>query len=202
MATTIKNHGNPYHDNRGRFTFSANAAAQTGAVGQHDKPRKRDVQQLKVMSQQEVDSHAEHAMGQFRDELARGLTPAESAGLAANSEAESGGDPARHQGGGGPGCGLFQLGGTHPETDKRIAFKRQMHVEVDHATASQQRDFRDYELKNKEKEAAKHIQAATTAAGKARAITIYYLRPAHSHHVADDRARIAEKIMINFKNKK
>jgi hypothetical protein len=124
-------------------------------------------------------------MNQYRDEIARGMTPAEAAGWAANSEAESRGDPSMHQRGG-PGRGLYQWGATDSAHDRREIFKQQMNTPIESATAAQQRDFRDWELANTERSAKRHIDAATTTAGKSMAITIYYVRPAHARRAADD----------------
>jgi len=174
---------NPYHDERGRFTFAPGGPKTNGGNRKTKPMSKRDIQQ-----------HAAHAVGQYQRELARGKSPAEAAAWAANSEAESGGDPSKHQVGGGPGQGLFQWG-SNDRADRRATFQKVMGIPVDQATADQQLDFRDWELRNTEKSASRHIDAAQGVVDKTRAITKYYVRPYDSSGAADDRAQIAQAIL-------
>jgi hypothetical protein len=193
---TEKHHGNPYHDKRGRFTFAPGGAGNSSAM------EKKHRHHHTPMSQEEVEARAAHAMDQYHQEIARGKSPAEAAAWAANSEAESRGDPAMHQEGGGPGRGLFQWGSNIPALDRRNDFEKEQRMPVDRASADKQRDFRDWELAHTEIPARNHIGAATTTAGKARAIAIYYDRPKDAIHVADDRARIAEAIIRNISKRR
>lgn len=190
----LRNLGNPYHDTRGRFTSGPSKASGLSDTGNN---RLSSSPKGRPMSQAEVDAHAAHAMDQYRQELAHGLPPADAAAWAANSEVESQGDPARHQIGGGPGRGLFQWGSDRPAYDRRIDFQNRMHIPIDQASAKQQRDFRDFELNNKFKPARNHINAATTVAGKARAISNFYIKPYERIYNADNRARIAVAIIRN-----
>lgn len=159
----------PDNDDRGRSNFAPG--------GPKAKQRRRKTQ---PMSQQDVQQHAAHAMGQYQRELARGKTPVEAAAWAANSEAESRGDPSKHQDGGGPGRGLFQWGDPRPAYDRRATFQKVMGMPVDQATADQQLNFRDWELQNTEKSASRHIDAAQGVVDKTRAITIYPSYPRRS----------------------
>lgn len=137
---------NPYHDPRnGQFTF---APSRNGAAKRGPGPSVRSVRKSRPMSQKDVEAHAGHAMGQYQREIDRGKSPEEAAAWAANSEIESGGDPSKHQEGGGPGRGLFQWGSPRPEWDRRRVFLLEMHIPVDQATYDQQLDFRDWELRH------------------------------------------------------
>ena len=140
---------NPYHDKRGRYTFAPGGSKAKGR-GRKTRP----------MSKQGIQKHAAHAMEQYKRERARGKSPAEAAAWTANSEAESHGNPSRHQDGGGLGRGLFQWGNTKPAYDRRITFRQVMGIPVDQATADQQLSFRDWELAHTYKSAQKHIDAA------------------------------------------
>jgi hypothetical protein len=189
---------NPYHDPaNGQFTFASGGVglAKNGKLRPQGSARKSP-----PMNPAQVEAHAEHAMDQYQQELSRGKTPEEAAAWATNSEAESGGDPAKHQVGGGPGKGRFQWGSRNPAFDRSATFQKVMKVTVDQATIDQQLNFRDWELQNTHKSAQRHIDAATTVSDKSRAITKYYLGPADVVGASEDRARIAEAIYRKAKN--
>ena len=190
---------NPYHDPKnGQFTFGP-GGSNLGRT--NPRPGKSTGRRTPAMSQKEVEARADHAMQQYRRELARGKTPEEAAAWAANSEAESRGDPSAHQEPKGPGRGLFQWGSTKPQWDRRPTFQRVMNLPIEQATADQQLDFRDWELRNTHKSTQRHIDAALTVAAKSTAITNLYLGPADKIGAAEDRARIAEAIYRKAKMK-
>lgn len=182
--------GNPYHDLQGRFT-SASDRKERPESGQKRAGKSKG----KPLTDEEVNQSASHALGQYLDEIARGMSPADAAAWAANSEQESRGNPANHQQGGGPGRGLFQWGANKAALDRRIPFKTQEHVDVDKASASQQRDFRDYELNHKFRSTKDMLSAATTAKAKAEIICRNYEAPADHVYEPENRGRIAEAIM-------
>lgn len=189
---------NPYHDPKnGQFTFGPEGVGLGKAA---PRPKRPSGQQKAPMTQAQVEAHAAHAMPQYRRELARGTRPEEAAGWASNSEGESGGNPAKHQIGGGPGRGLYQWGSSIPALDRRLDFKefainRGLKIEnIEDASADIQLDFRDWELAKKEKLAKKRIATATTVKDISRAITKHYVRPRDRDIDAEDRARIAEEI--------
>jgi hypothetical protein len=184
---------NPNHDELGRFTFGS-AGAGLGEHGRRHLAVGRGQRAHRPMTDQAVEAHATHAMSQYREELARGKSPEEAAAWAANSEAESGGDPSKHQDGGGPGRGRFQWGSPKPAFDRSATFERVMKKPVDQASTDEQFAFRDWELQNTHKSTQRNVDAAKTVGDKSRAITIHYLAPAHKLLVAEDRARIAEAI--------
>ena len=74
------------------------------------------------MSRQEVEGRAVNAAGMYQVHIARGMTPEQAAGWAANAEAESRSDYRAWQEGGGPGRGLFQWGTDEPRFDRRRHF--------------------------------------------------------------------------------
>jgi hypothetical protein len=143
-----------------------------------------------------IEQHADHAVRQFYYNWGRGMSIEEAAAWAANSEAESSGNPKAKQPGG-PGRGLYQWGSNAPAFDRRIKFKEIIGVDVDLSTPEQQHRFRDWELANTELSAKRRIDAASGAGAKAIAITLSYLRPdpKRRSNFAADRANIAEAIM-------
>ncbi len=191
---------NPYHDPRnGQFTFAPGGAGQ---ARRKQRPKVGSARKTAPMSQRDVEAHAAHAMGQYQREVARGKSPEEAAAWAANSEVESGGDPSRHQDGGGPGRGLFQWGSPRPEWDRRRIFLREMHIAVDQATYDQQLDFRDWELRHTHQLTQRKMDAVRMVAGKSRAITEHYLIPGDVVGQSEDRARIAEAIYRRARGKR
>jgi hypothetical protein len=147
-----------------------------------------------VMSPRDVETRADHAMGQFRENRARGMTVEEAAAWAANSEIESVGDHRLHQIGGGPGRGLYQWGSDKVRFDRRIAFRKVIKVEIENSTREQQYQFRDWELTVTERPAKARIDAAVSAGDKAHAISSAYLRPFEKERQAAERSNLAEAI--------
>jgi len=184
---------NPNHDPaNGRFTYAPGASGSPKSVQGN---RQRSIRKTKPMAQAQIEVHAQHAMSQYQKELSRGVSAEEAAAWAANSEAESGNDPTKHQLGGGPGRGLFQWGDPRPSYDRRATFLRIMKIPVERATVDQQLAFRDWELRNTHRSTKRHIDSSATVGDKSRAITRYYLGPADIVGASEDRARIAEAIL-------
>lgn len=146
------------------------------------------------MSARNVETHADHAMGQYRENRARGMTVEEAAAWAANSEIESRGDHKLNQIGGGPGRGLYQWGSDKARFDRRIAFRKVIGVPIEQSTREQQFQFRDWELAVTERPAKARIDAALSAGVKADAISTRYLRPFEGERQATERSNIAESI--------
>jgi len=179
---------NPNHDACGRFTFPPDGSTES------------DWHSGGAMAPSSVDAHAAHAMSQYQNNLAQGMSPDEAAAWAANSEAESGGDPSKVQQGGGPGRGLYQWGATTAKYDRRIDFQKFAGVPIESSTLSQQNAFRDWELANTEKAAKRKIDNAQGAAGKAYAIAVNYTRSKNKCTDAIDRANIANAIKRRTKS--
>lgn len=222
LAAEMQAKFNPWHDPaNGQFTNSMFAGSESvGAqtshhvsrpshapikkVGEHGhaaKPKQPNLpsgwQVGGEMNPSKVDVRANHAIAQYFDNKARGMSDVESAAWAANSEIESRGNPASIQESSGPGRGYFQWGtSTDPTKDRRKDFEKAFGVSIEKSTLEQQLQFRDYELAHKEAAAKKRIDAAVSAGDKAFAIAVHYLRPANSRIRGIERANLARAILL------
>lgn len=185
---------NANHDERGRFTFAGHGTSARRSKG----PAKRSNPQWRTagrMSPQEVEKRAANAMRMYQVHRARGMSPEQAAGWAANAEAESNSDYRKKQGNGEPGRGLFQWGSKVPKLDRRRDFEQQFGHSIEQSTEAEQLQFRDWELAHGQQPAARKIARAKSAGDIAAAITIHYEAPKHKFNVAADRANIAEAIL-------
>lgn len=191
---------NPWHDPKdGRFTFanqgqyfSGGGRGGGGGGGWGARPKWRTGGR---MSRQEVERRAANAMRVYQVHLARGMTPEQAAGWAANAEAESRSNYRSRQEGGGPGRGLFQWGANKAKYDRRLIFQRLFGHSIEQSTEKEQLDFRDWELVHTQASAAKKISQAKTAGEIAATVTLHYERPDDKFKAAIDRANIAETIL-------
>jgi hypothetical protein len=136
----------------------------------------------------EIEPRAANAMRVYDIHLARGMSPEQAAGWAANAEAESHGDHRGRQRGG-QGYGLF-----HWSPDRRSRFQGVFGHPMEQSTVEEQLKFRDFELLGDESNAAKLIARSVTAGDYAAAITHHYERPGARQRDAADRANLAEAI--------
>jgi hypothetical protein len=147
------------------------------------------------LSVSSVEGLADDAMRAYKIHVARGMTPEQAAGWAANVIAESHDDYRLHQRSHGPGYGLFQWGSDIPSLDRRPNFKKVFGHSIYDSSEREQYEFRDWELAHNYAPAARRIGRETSAGDIALAITDAYEHPAHWQQRAIDRANIAEAIM-------
>ena len=143
----------------------------------------------------QVEQEAANAMRMYKIHIDRGMSPEQAAGWAANAQAESHGKYTSTQHPNGPGRGLFQWGHPNPGMDRRLIFQRQFGYPIEKSSEEDQLAFRDWELANTLRGAARRISRASTAGDVAEAITRYYERPASLDRESADRANIAEAIL-------
>jgi len=148
-----------------------------------------------AMRPAEVDRLADLGMRMFKIHVARGMSPEQAAGWAANAMAEGRGNYRQPQVGGGPGWGLFQWGSNRPELDRRRTFQQVFGHPIQESTEEEQLAFRDWELAHTYASAARRIAQASSAGDAAAAITRYYEGPRDRVHPVIDRANIAEAIL-------
>lgn len=127
----------------------------------------------------------------------KGLTPAQAAGMAAQEIAESGGNPAArgdYVNGQATAIGLHQW-----HADRRAAILKGTGIDINTATAAQQREAAFWELtKGQEQAAWRTIQGARTAAEAGRAATGYErpgLTPEVQEQERANRAALAERLL-------
>ena len=192
QADRLETKFNPWHDpENGRFTF----AGQGTNVGGGSVNKPLNWRPGGRMATQDVKRRAANAMRMYRIHIARGMTPEQAAGWAANAEAESRSDYRARQEDGGPGRGLFQWGSDAAKFDRRLNFQRLFGHSIEQSTEEEQLAFRDWELGHTYKRAARKISEAKSVGNIAAAIVIHYEQPAKPERDAADRANIAEAIM-------
>lgn len=119
----------------------------------------------------------------------RGWTLAQAQGIVANLQHESAFNPGA-VGDGGKAYGIAQW---HP--DRQAEFTRWAGKDIRGSTLEDQLGFVDYELREgREQGAGKRLSATTDAAGAARAISMFYERPADREGEAIKRAATAAKL--------
>jgi hypothetical protein len=123
----------------------------------------------------------------------QGWTGAQAAGIVANLSSESGmharmpGDP--NDQGGYDAYGLAQW-----HKDRQGQFRKLYGHDIRSSTFQEQLDFVQWELMHTQAHAGTALRAATNAASAARAVSLYYERPAGGAAEADRRAAYAVKI--------
>jgi hypothetical protein len=121
--------------------------------------------------------------------MGKGWTEAQSAGIAANLQAESG----MNGGAVGDGGKAFGVAQWHP--DRQANFKKWAGKDIRQSTLEEQYGFVHYEMtEGAEQAAGKKLKQSTTKGGAASAVSRYYERPQMTELEALKRANIAESI--------
>jgi len=119
----------------------------------------------------------------------QGWSRAQSAGIVANLQAESGLNAGIQQHGGGPGYGLAQWEGP-----RQAAFQRWSGHNIHGSSFHEQLQFIQYELTHSEAGAGNALRGARSAGDAASIVTRLYERPADTVGQANYRAGLAQQI--------